>query len=33
MLYAVAADVIIIPDVRCWSWAHLCCIWKLRNIS
>jgi len=33
MLRAVATAVIIILNVRWWSWAHLCCTWKLPNVS
>jgi len=33
MLRAVAAIVIIIQCVRWWSWARLCCVWKLPNLS
>jgi len=33
MLHAVAAVIIIILIVRCWSWALLCCVWKLLNLS
>ena len=33
MLPAVAAAVIIISNVRCWSWARMCCVRKLPNIS
>jgi len=33
MLRAVAAAVVIILDVRCWSWARMCCVWKLLNLS
>jgi len=31
MLHAVAAAVVVIPNVRCWSWVRLCCVWKLPN--
>jgi len=20
-------------NVRCWSWARMCCLWKLPNLS
>ena len=33
MLHAVAAVVIIILNARWWSWARLCCVWKLLNLS
>jgi len=33
MLRAVAAVIIIILNVRWWSWARSCCIWKLPNRS
>ena len=33
LLRAVAAVVVIIPNVRCWSWARMCCVWKLPNLS
>jgi len=33
MLRAVAAVVMVILNVRCWSWALLCCVWKLPNLS
>jgi len=32
MLHAVAVAVVIILNVRWWSWAHMCCIWKLPNL-
>jgi len=31
MLRTVAAVVNIILNIRCWSWARLCCVWKLPN--
>jgi len=31
MLHAVAAAVVVILNVRCWSWVRLCCVWKLPN--
>jgi len=33
MLHAVAALVIIIQNVRWWSWARLCCVWKPPSLS
>ena len=33
MLRAVAADVIVILNVRWWSWARLYCVWKVSNLS
>jgi len=32
MLRAVAAIVITILNVPYWSWAFLCCVWKLANL-
>jgi len=32
-LHAVVTIVMIILYVQWWSWAHLCCIWKLPNPS
>jgi len=32
MLRSVVTDVIIL-NVRRWSWARLCCVWKLSNLS
>jgi len=32
MLQAVAA-VMIILNIRWWSWACLCCAWKVSNLS
>jgi len=32
MLFAVAAVVIIIQNVRWWSRAHLCCVWNLPSL-
>jgi len=33
MLRAVAAVVIVILNVRWWSWARMFCFWKLPNLS
>ena len=33
MLRLVAAVVVIILNVRCLSWARLCCVWKPPNLS
>jgi len=33
MLHAVKVIVIVIVYTHCWSWAHLCCAWKLPNLS
>jgi len=33
MLRAATAAVIIILNVRCWSWVRMCCVWKLPNLS
>jgi len=33
MLHAVAAVVMTILFARRWLWAHLCCVWKLPNLS
>jgi len=33
MLRAVVANVMIILNVCQWSWACLCCIWKVPNLS
>jgi len=33
MLHAVAVVVILILYARWWSWARLCGVWKLQNLS
>ena len=33
MLHTVAAIVTVSLSTRWWSWAHLCCVWKLQNLS
>jgi len=33
MFRAVVAVVIAMLNVRWWSWARLCCAWKLPNLS
>ena len=33
MSHAIAAVVIVILNAGWWSWARLCCVWKLPNLS
>jgi len=32
MLRVVDTFVTIILNIRCWSWARLCCLWKLPGL-